>query len=305
LKTMMKARTMSVKRLLVVSAGFLFAFAVQAQEADSRLFAQWIENNEDGGQMLYDMSDGEHFVQACAYSEAYCEEMHGAFTPGVFYQLDKHDLIVAPDGKDSGTLKYRDMFGNVYDICDYYNLTKNKVNLLYEGEFDHELSRATRRIEVVNPNTEDLNVEDMSTVWNYWSDTSDVMARICKGKDLHQLEHHAEDSKGYSYEAWGRNITAKSWMFEKAGDDALAIFFLRQKDEYQEVRIIFSDERLIPVFEKQLAQIGFFKQRTRTVEGMEETTYAPDEWEEESDEPTYVITNDGMGLYHLVYMDML
>lgn len=301
----MKTRKISVKRLFVVVAGFLFVFAAQAQEADSRLFAQWIENNEDGGKMLYDMSDGEHFVQAQAYSEAYCEEMHGAFTPGVFYQLGKYDLIVAPDGKDNGTLKYRNEHGDVYDICDYYNLTKNKVTLLFEGEFYHEVSKATRRIEVVNPNSEELNVEDMSTVWNYWSDTSDVMAQICKGKNLHQLEHHAEDNMGYSYETWGRNITAKSWIFEKTGDDALAIFFLRHKDEYQEVRIIFSDARLIPIFEKQLAQIGFFKQRTRMVEGMDETTYAPDEWEEESDEPTYVITDDGTGLYHLVYNDML
>ena len=302
---MMKTRKISVKRLFVVVAGFLFVFAAQAQEADSRLFAQWIENNEDGGKMLYDMSDGEHFVQAQAYSEAYCEEMHGAFTPGVFYQLGKYDLIVAPDGKDNGTLKYRNEHGDVYDICDYYNLTKNKVTLLFEGEFYHEVSKATRRIEVVNPNSEELNVEDMSTVWNYWSDTSDVMAQICKGKNLHQLEHHAEDNMGYSYETWGRNITAKSWIFEKTGDDALAIFFLRHKDEYQEVRIIFSDARLIPIFEKQLAQIGFFKQRTRMVEGIDETTYAPDEWEEESDEPTYVITDDGTGLYHLVYNDML
>lgn len=301
----MKTRKISVKRLFVVVAGFLFVFAAQAQEADSRLFAQWIENNEDGGKMLYDMSDGEHFVQAQAYSEAYCEEMHGAFTPGVFYQFGKYDLIVAPDGKDNGTLKYRNEHGDVYDICDYYNLTKNKVTLLFEGEFYHEVSKATRRIEVVNPNSEELNVEDMSTVWNYWSDTSDVMAQICKGKNLHLLEHHAEDNMGYSYETWGRNITAKSWIFEKTGDDALAIFFLRHKDEYQEVRIIFSDARLIPIFEKQLAQIGFFKQRTRMVEGMDETTYAPDEWEEESDEPTYVITDDGTGLYHLVYMDML
>ncbi len=305
MKTMMKTRKISVKRLFVVVAGFLFVFAAQAQEADSRLFAQWIENNEDGGKMLYDMSDGEHFVQAQAYSEAYCEEMHGAFTPGVFYQLGKYDLIVAPDGKDNGTLKYRNEHGDVYDICDYYNLTKNKVTLLFEGEFYHEVSKATRRIEVVNPNSEELNVEDMSTVWNYWSDTSDVMAQICKGKNLHLLEHHAEDNMGYSYETWGRNITAKSWIFEKTGDDALAIFFLRHKDEYQEVRIIFSDARLIPIFEKQLAQIGFFKQRTRMVEGMDETTDAPDEWEEESDEPTYVITDDGTGLYHLVYMDML
>ena len=69
--------------------------------------------------------------------------------------------------------------------------------------------------------------------------------------------------------------------------------------------IIFSDPRLVPIYEKQLAQHGYFKQRTRNVEGMEETIYAPDSWEEESDEPTYTITNDGQGLYHLSFMDMI
>ena len=40
-------------------------------------------------------------------------------------------------------------------------------------------------------------------------------------------------------------------------------------------------------------------------EGMKHTYYAPDSYEEESDEPTYIIIEDGQGLYQLCFMDML
>ncbi|MBQ6653679.1 MAG: hypothetical protein IJM81_09885 [Prevotella sp.] len=293
-------------RLWLVLTGVMLLLPASAQTGNKQLFTQWVEDLDDGGQMLYDLSDGQHFIQAYAYTETYCEEMHGAYTPGVFYQIRCEDVFVVSEGKDSGTIKYRNRKGEEFEVCQYSNLTKNNVTLLFEGEFEHEAKKAARTVEVVNPNSEELNVEDMITMWNYWDDTSDAMSILCEDKNLYQLEHKDGDDNGYSCETWGRNIKANGWQFTKTGDDALAIFCLTHKnDEFKEVCIIFSDPRLVPIYEKQLAQHGYFKQRTRNVEGMEETIYAPDSWEEESDEPTYTITNDGQGLYHLSFMDMI
>ncbi len=292
-------------RLWLMLIGIMLLLPASAQTGKELLFTQWVEDLEDGGKMLYDMSDGQHFIQAYAYTETYCEEMHGAFTPGVFYQIGKYDMIVEPNGKDNGSIKYRNRHGEVFEVCQYFDLTKNKIGLLFEGEFEHEAKKATRSVEVVNPETEELNVEDMNTVWNYWDETSDVLSNLCEGKNLHQLEYQAENADGYSYEAWGRNVKANAWEFQKTGDDALAIFCMIKKEEYKEVRIMFSDPQLLLIYEKQLAQHGYFKHSTRMDEGMKHTYYAPDSYEEESDEPTYIIIEDGQGLYQLCFMDML
>lgn len=274
----------------------------EARIANNPLFQQWVVEDEDGSMMLYDLSDGQHLVTATTYSEQELQSYHGAFEKGVFYLVSSEKFRVTNVNGDSGDVETKsDVAIDWMPSFSYSQLSAATVTLLFEGEYEWKAKKANSAIRVVNPNTEELNVEDMTTVFNFYDTAPNVMETVCKGKQLQLLDKKNDDPNGYIYETWGRGVKANGWQITKTADDALAIHFLKKQGELTEVRIIFSNPKLIAAYEKQLAQHGYFKKKTRNVEGMQETTYASDEWTPGSDEPVYIIADDGQGLYHLVY----
>ena len=270
--------------------------------SDNPLFQQWIITYEDGTKMLYDLSDGQHLIEARTYSDEDLNYYHGAFDKDVFYLISSDKFRIVNVNGNKGEVEINsDGNDEWYSSFIYSNLTASSVNLLFEGEYEWKAEPATNKITVVNPNDQELNVEDMVNVFNFYEINPNVIAETCRGKELRLLDKKTDDPNDYIYETWGRGIEAKSWLFTKTADDALAIHFLKKKSEYIEVRIIFSNPKLIPAYEKQLAQHGYFKKRTRVVEGMTETTYASDDWTPSSDDSTYTLTDDGQGLFHLVF----
>ncbi|MBR4389775.1 MAG: hypothetical protein IKT00_11425 [Prevotella sp.] len=272
------------------------------KKADNPLFQQWIITYEDGTKMLYDLSDGQHLVEARTYSDEDLNYFHGAFDKDVFYLISSDKFRMVNVNGNRGEVEINsDGNDEWYSSFIYSNLSESSVNLLFEGEYEWKAEPATSKITVVNPNDQELNVEDMVNVFNFHEINPNIMAETCQGKELQLLDKKTDDPNDYIYETWGRGIEAKSWLFTMTADDALAIHFLKKKSEYIEVRIIFSNPKLIPAYEKQLSQHGYFKKRTRVVEGMTETTYASDDWTPGSDDSTYTLTDDGQGLFHLVF----
>lgn len=272
------------------------------KKADNPLFQQWIVTYEDGTKMLYDLSDGQHLIEAKTYSDEDLNYFHGAFDKDVYYLISSDKFRIVNVNGNKGEVEIKsDGNEEWYSSFIYSNLTASSVNLLFEGEYEWKAEPATSKITVVNPNDQELNVEDMVNVFNFYDTNPNIIAEICQGKELRLLDKKTGNPNDYIYETWGRGIEAKSWLFTKTADDALAIHFLKKKSEYIEVRIIFSNPKLIPAYEKQLAQHGYFKKRTRVVEGMTETTYASDEWTPNSNDSVYTLADDGQGLYHLVF----
>ena len=213
------------------------------KKADNPLFQQWIVTYDDGSKMLYDLSDGKHLVEAKAYSDEDLKLFKGAYEKDVFYLISSDPFRLVNVNGDSGEVEVNsDGFDEWFSSCIYTKLTTSSVNLLFEGEYEWKAKPAGNKITVVNPNDQELNVEDMVTVFNFYDNNPKIMEEICKGKNLKLLDRKNGDPNDYIYETWGRGIEAKSWLFTKTNDDALAIHFLkRQKENFIEVRIIFSN----------------------------------------------------------------
>ncbi len=272
------------------------------KKVDNPLFQQWIVTYDDGSRMLYDLSDGQHIVEAKAYSDKELAFFHGAFEKDVFYLISSDPFRLVDVNGDNGEVEVKvEGSDEWFSSLIYSKLTPSSVNLLFEGEYEWTAVPAKDYIAVVNPNDQELNVEDMVTIFNFYDNNPNILEEICKGNNLQLLDRKNDNPDDYIYETWGRGIEAKSWLFTKTADDALAIHLLKKKKEnFIEVRIIFADPKLIPIYEKQLAQHGYYRKQTRQVEGMTETIYADDDWTPQSKGSSYVIAEDGLGLYHLV-----
>lgn len=288
-----------MKKIKSISLSLLFLtvalLANASCESTNPLYQQWTIVNDDGTTSVYDFTDTAFYVAAQIYPADYCASVNNAYDPGVCYQSERYPMRVIFETKTSGRIEYQDEhIGKWYERCTFSDLTKKSVTLVFEGEYEWKLSAAKEHIDVVNPNDQELNVVDLSTIVNYHDLVPDILKRVCEGKNLKQLAKHTDPEGDESYETWGRNIQVKDGKLIKTGSDALGIHYAIGF----EVSIVFSDKKLIPIYEKQLARLGYTLKATRKVETGTIRDYGSEEWSEETPAP-YYIYDDGKGLYQL------
>ena len=279
-----------MKKIKSFSLSLLFLtvalFANASCESANPLYQQWTIVNDDGTTSVYDFTDTAFYVAAQIYPADYCASVNNAYAPGVCYQSERYPMRVIFETKTSGRIEYQDEhIGKWYERCTFSDLTKKSVTLVFEGEYEWKLSAAKEHIDVVDPNDQELNVVDLSTIVNYHDLVPDILKRVCEGKNLKQLAKHTDPEGDESYETWGRNIQVK---------DGKLIKYVKPKEMGGN-----SDKKLIPIYEKQLARLGYTLKATRKVETGTIRDYGSEEWSEETPAP-YYIYDDGKGLYQLV-----
>ncbi len=288
---MYKIRSISITLLLLTVS----LFATASCDSTNPLYQQWTIVNEDGTTSVYDFTDTAFYVAAQIYPADYCASVNNAYDPGVCYQSERYPMRVVFETKNSGTIEYQSFNGQWFERCTFSDLTKKSVTLVFEGEFEWKLTAAKEPIEVVNPNDQELNVEDLGMIVSFYDNTPDIFKHVCKGKNLKQLAKHIDIAADDSYETWGRNIQVKDGKLSTTGNDAMGIHYALN----YEISIVFTDKKLIPIYEKQLARLGYTLKATRKVETGTIRDYGSVEWSEETPSP-YYLYDDGKGLYQLV-----
>ena len=265
---------------------------------------RWLIGNEQDGLTLYDMSRPDVMQKAQMPSAEDIKESHGVQKAGVFYLEKGEKYRVKADSPTSGEVQYLTKNGEYVTGFLYSNLTATSVDFLFEGEFEWKAHLAGD-IEIVDPNTLELNIEDMSDVFNYRQDDATAMATLCEGKDMKRIALVKNEEYG-TVELWGRGLKLNGINLERSGDEeAMGIMFCNKPGEHIFVTIAFSDKRLIKEYETQLARRWCFPRQTREVEEGKVVTYADKYWEEESDDSVYTLTDNHKGLYTITYFVML
>ena len=289
-----------ITKMVFIAIGLVLSISAQAQV---NIHKKWVIGNEEDGLSLIDLTSNDTLVRASAPNAEDAKESRGAKKAGVFYQTEKAAYRVVPTSKTAGDIEFKLNDGTYASTLSYFDLNENKVTFLFEGEFEWE-AHADNSIAVVNPNTLELNIDDMTFVFNYRQFDENAMQDLCKGKNMRRiaLQENGEDG---TIELWGRGLSLDGTKVVRSGTgEALGIIYKKKADEYIEVAIMFSDEKLIKEYENQLAFNCCFPRRTREINDKKEVTYASKYWEEESDEPAYILTDDHKGLYTISYFVM-
>ena len=264
---------------------------------------KWVIGTEQDGLTLIDLSRSDILVKARTASAEDVKESHGANQPGIFFLDDKSVYRVVPSSPTSGDIEIQLKDGSWITDLMYMNLTKNKVTFLFEGEYEWE-GHVVNNVEVVNPNTLELNIDDISHVFNFRQEDDTAIKDLCQGKNMTCLVLQEDDENGL-IELWGRGLRLEGTKVVRNGnEEAMGIIFKQKVGEYIETAIMFSDKKLLKEYETQLARRWCFPRRTRNIDGAKEVTYADRYWEEESDEPAYILSEDSDGLYTISYFVM-
>lgn len=289
----------SLRTALVVIALILCSGAY----AQVDIHKKWVIGTEQYGLTLIDLSGSDILVKASTASAEDVKESHGANQPGIFYFSDKSVYRVVPSSPTSGDIEIQLKDGSWITDLVYMNLAKEKVTFLFEGEFEWE-AHVVNNVEVVNPNTLELNIDDISHVFNFRQEDKSTIKDLCQGKNMARLALLENEEDGL-IELWGRGLKLDGTKVVRNGnEEALGIIFKQKVGEYIETAIMFSDKKLLKEYETQLARRWCFPRRTRNIDGTKEVTYADKYWEEESDEPAYILSEDSDGLYTISYFVM-
>ena len=94
---------------------------------------------------------------------------------------------------------------------------------------------------------------------------------------------------------------------KRSGGEALGIQFKYHKEEFKMVELFFTDASLLKDLEKQMARLGYFPRKPTSDDNDIQVVslYTSDEWEDESDEPIFMLKKDKDGLYNLYYCMMI
>ena len=287
-------------RLVFVTFALLLCASISAQVSINK---KWVYGTEEDGLTLIDMSRTDTLIQADAPSAEDIKESHGASKPGIFYLRDKTAYRVKPTSPTSGDIEFRIKDGSYVTGLLYHDLTANNVKFLFEGEFEWD-AHVDNNAHAFNANTLELNIDDMSTIFNYRQEDAHALENLCKGKDMRRIELNEDEEYG-TIELWGRGLKLNGIDIQRTGDEeAMGMMYCKKNGEYIFVTIAFSDEKLIKEYETQLARNWCFPRRTQETDGKKVVTYANKYWEEESDESVYTFTDNHKGLYTISYFLM-
>ena len=264
---------------------------------------KWVIGNESDGLTLLDLSRTDTLVRANSPSDEDVRESKGTNKKGVFYLDSKEAYRVVPSNSTAGDIELKMKDGNYTLGMAYTGLAKDNVTFIFEGEYEWE-AHVDNGISVVNPNTLELNISDISKVFNSRQYDEMAMEDLCKGKDMKRIALQKSEVDGV-VEMWGRGLSLEGKDVVRDGDgEGLGIIYRNNPRKYIEVCIIFTDKNLLKEYETQLARNWCFPRQTREVSGKKAVTYADKYWVKESTDPTYTLYDDHKGLYAISYLYM-
>ena len=282
-----------------------FSFSLTSCAKDTpNIQKKWLISSGDE-QQLIDLSVPGKVIRACTYNAEFCKEVRGAYEPGVFYLMSEDVCRITPTTETSGDIEYLMSNGEYALVCSYQDLKADKATFIFEGEFEWE-GVVNNNIKTVNPNTLEINIEDMITVLNNHTEDAQTMARLCEGKNL-KLIRKGTVEYGNEVETWGRGLKVDGKELKRSGGEALGIQFKYHKEEFKMVELFFTDASLLKDLEKQMARLGYFPRKPTSDDNDIQVVslYTSDEWEDESDEPIFMLKKDKDGLYNLYYCMMI
>lgn len=285
----------------------LMAVTMACNKTHPSIYKKWIIV-EDGQQIVVDLLDHVHFEKYRTYSPEFCKKVHDSYTPGVFYLVDHRQCWVKMDGRDAGSVCSH-FNGQDTVLCTFSHLTQQSVTFKFPDKGEAQAIGTKKSIQVVNPNSEEINVDDLMDVYDNYLMRPDILKDICQKQGLRLIsKKKAASTADYTHEIWGRGVMLKAWLFcSKTADDALALGYLFKRGrggarpEYAEAAISFTNPRLLKVYEQQMARQGYFRQNDGQTTGSYEVIFAPDRWVESTEHPIFTLVDDKSGIYYLSF----
>lgn len=271
------------------------------------IYKKWMMGEGEELHMV-DMVDHVHFSEAVTYSKDYCKAVHDSYTPGEFYLLKQWTCKVKMQGDDAGEVLGRHN-GRDTVLCSFKDLTHESVTFVFPGKGEMKATTTQRKIQVVNVNSEQINIGDLINVYENYLQHPSLLEEICKVQGLTLVsKKKARTLDDYSHELWGRGVCLKAWLIcSKMEEGALALGYLYKRSsargdiEYAETALSFSEPRLLEVYERQMARLGYFPKEEIQSEESYEIVFAPDGWVESSGQPVFTLVDDKSGIYYLSY----